>query len=247
MALTSAIKTAQSAEISAFVTDGDGRALYRFDKDTAKPPATNCSGACATAWPPVLVSAAASVVATGVDQALVGTVQRSDGATQLTIAGWPAYRYSKDAAAGEVKGQGAGGTWWAFTPEGKKAAASAAGKVAPVTLAVMKVGKLGAIVTDRSGMTLYRFDKDTAKPSASNCTGECAVKWPPLLVPAGAEVVAEGIAVGTVERADGTRQVTVGGWPVYLFSGDKVPCDTAGQGVGGTWFALNAGGAKVGG
>ncbi|WP_018684983.1 hypothetical protein [Actinokineospora enzanensis] len=223
----------------------DGKTLYRFDKDTAKPPTSNCAGDCATAWPPVLVSDVSAVsAAAGIDKSLLGTLARPEG-NQLTIAGWPAYHYSKDTTAGDVKGQGAGGTWFAFTPEGKKASAQVPG--APVTVTVMKVGKLGPIVTDRGGMTLYRFDKDTASPSKSNCAGDCAKKWPPLLVPAGAAV--EGLdpaVLGTVDRGDGTRQVTVGGWPVYHFSEDKVPCDTKGQGVGGTWFTLTATGKKAG-
>ncbi|PPK66299.1 hypothetical protein V5P93_002672 [Actinokineospora auranticolor] len=241
-ALTDAIRAMPSPEFGKLVVDGDGRTIYRFDKDTAKPPTTNCTGDCAAAWPPVLVDDPAAVQATGVDATLLGTVERPEGGKQLTIAGWPAYRYAKDTAPGDVKGQGAGGNWFAFTPEGKKAAAAKSGTVG---VAVMKVGKLGQIVTDREGMTLYRFDKDSAKPPTTNCKGDCAKKWPPVLVPDGAKV--EGLdSLGTVDRGDGTRQLTVGGWPVYRFAEDKVPCDTKGQGVGGTWFALNDTGAKVG-
>ncbi|MGQ0841274.1 hypothetical protein [Actinokineospora sp.] len=246
-AVTAAIRTAQADELGPIVTDGEGKTFYRFDKDTAKPPTTTCVGECATAWPPVLVDDPAGLDVAGFDRALLGTVERADGARQLTIAGWPAYRYAKDAAAGEVKGQGAGGKWFAFTAEGKKAGSPGGPAVA---LAVMKVGTLGPIVTDREGMTLYRFDRDTAKPPASNCAGDCAVKWPPVLVPAGTEVAVDGLdraAVGTVARPDGNRQVTIGGWPVYRFAGDKVPCDTFGQGAGGTWFAVTATGGKAGG
>ncbi|MFD0447742.1 hypothetical protein ACFQ10_43930 [Streptomyces indonesiensis] len=44
--------------------------------------------------------------------------------------------------------------------------------------------------------------------------------------------------MGSVTRADGTKQLTLAGWPVYRFAGDNKPGDTKGQGVGGTWNAL---------
>jgi hypothetical protein len=57
----------------------------------------------------------------GVDKSLVGKVQRSDGTWQLTINGWPTYKYTGDTKVGDTKGQGVGGVWFALTPEGKKA------------------------------------------------------------------------------------------------------------------------------
>ncbi|MFE2868981.1 MULTISPECIES: hypothetical protein [unclassified Embleya] len=116
--------------------------------------------------------------------------------------------------------------------------------------AVLKAGtdaKLGAIVTDGSGFTLYRFDKDTAKPAKSNCDGDCAVKWPAVTDTGG--VTLNGIdqsAVGSVTRTDGSTQVTIGGWPVYRFAADAKPGDTKGQGVNGTWFAVTPDGSKAG-
>jgi predicted lipoprotein with Yx(FWY)xxD motif len=239
------LAVATAGDLGQIVTNQDGKTLYRFDTDTAKPPKSNCDGDCAVAWPPALAPEGGEIAVEGVDKALVGTVARADGTQQVTIAGWPAYEYVEDAAPGDIKGQGVGGKWFAFTPAGKKASAQSA---ATVPLAVMKVGTLGQIVTNKDGMTLYRFDKDT-KGQKSNCEGDCAVKWPPLLVPEGAQVQAQGIdpaALGTVVRADGSKQVTVGGWPLYLFSGDKVACDVSGQGVGGTWFASTATGGKAG-
>lgn len=226
------------------VTDGSGMTLYRFDKDTAKPPTSNCDGDCASAWPPV-VTQGEEVRVEGVDQTLVGTVERADGSNQVTIAGWPLYRFVKDTKPGDINGQGAGGNWFAATPQGKKATGEPA---TVVTLAVMKVGQLGNIVTDREGMTLYRFDKDTARPSKSNCNDDCATAWPPVITESDS-VQVEGIdpaLVGTVVRTDGRKQVTIGGWPVYRFAQDTVPCDTKGQGVGGVWFVVTPEGKKAG-
>ncbi|GGS63361.1 hypothetical protein GCM10010156_22890 [Planobispora rosea] len=99
----------------------------------------------------------------------------------------------------------------------------------------LEVSDIGVVI-DAQGRTLYRFDKD--KPSAPSCEGECAATWPPV-VTAG-DVTVEGIdrsLVGTAERRDGTLQVTLGGWPLYRFSGDEIPGDLEGHGAGGTWFA----------
>ncbi|APA95864.1 hypothetical protein [Nocardia seriolae] len=107
---------------------------------------------------------------------------------------------------------------------------------------------LGARVVDRDGRSLYRFDKDTANPSKSNCNNDCAVTWPPLLVSRGQALYVDGVdpaLTGFIERADGSCQITIGGWPVYYFSKDKKPGDVNGQGVAGTWFAVNSTGGKA--
>ncbi len=236
-----------ASELGEIITDGEGMTLYRFDTDSAKPSISTCGGDCAVAWPPLYAEDAGAVAVDGVDQSLLGVVAREDGRTQLTVAGWPAYYYSKDTEPGDVKGQGAGGKWFAFSTTGKKAAGPVGGS--DVRLAVMDIAGLGRVMTDREGMTLYRFDKDKSKPSEATCAGDCAAKWPPVLVPDGAEVEVDGLDkadVGVVERADGTRQATVGGWPLYRFAGDEVPCDTNGHGVGGTWFAAAPDGKKAG-
>ncbi|MBH0776876.1 hypothetical protein [Nocardia bovistercoris] len=107
---------------------------------------------------------------------------------------------------------------------------------------------VGQYVSDGAGRSLYRFDKDTAQPSVSNCAGQCAVTWPPLTVNRDQVVYAAGVdpqSVGFIERADGSCQITIGGWPVYYFSKDQKPGDLLGQGVGGTWFAVAPNGAKA--
>ncbi len=49
-------------------------------------------------------------------------MQRPDGTSQLDHRGWAVYRFAGDAAPGATEGQGVGGTWYAVTPEGRKAA-----------------------------------------------------------------------------------------------------------------------------
>ena len=104
--------------IGEVVMDQKGWILYRFDKDKPEPPTSNCSGACAETWPPVLIQGMPDLM--GLDPALVGAMRRADGTWQATLHGWPLYYYSKDLMPGQWKGQGVGGTWFVVTPEGKK-------------------------------------------------------------------------------------------------------------------------------
>lgn len=241
-----------SKKLGKVVTDSEGLTLYRFDKDTAQPPKSNCEGACATTWP--VVSAKGAVAPPGVDESLMGEITRSDGSKQLTIDGWPMYRYAKDKKAGDAKGQGVGGTWYAAAPDGKKAAAAEeeappaeTEPVDPAGLSTRNDPKLGEIVVDKNGMTVYRFTKDSAWPMKSACTGACLEKWP--VVPPVEKNDTKGIlkkGFVVFDRPDGQQQQTIDCWPMYTFAGDKKPGDTNGQGVGGTWYAAGPDGKPVG-
>ncbi|MFD9248083.1 SCO0930 family lipoprotein [Streptomyces sp. NPDC059556] len=227
------------AKLGPLVADAAGFTLYRFDKDTADPSSSACAGDCAKAWPPVPASATEPG---GVDAARTGSVKRADGTEQLTIAGWPVYRFAKDTAPGQTNGQGVGGTWFAVTPDGGKAGAKGAAEPLP-SLSLTDDAKLGAIIRDGKGRTLYRFTKDTAWPMKSACEGACLEKWRPAKLVDLDDV--EGIDPKKLipyTRSDGTKQLTIDCWPLYWFTGDKTPGDTNGQGVGGTWFAVTANG-----
>jgi predicted lipoprotein with Yx(FWY)xxD motif len=114
----------------------------------------------------------------------------------------------------------------------------AAAAPAPIELTA-SLAPIGEVVTS-SGATLYRFDKDTAKPAKSNCAGQCATNWPPVLAVDGAPKLTgiEPALVGITVRADGTRQLTLAGWPLYRYTGDTTPGQTSGEGVGGSWHAV---------
>ncbi|MGC5004384.1 SCO0930 family lipoprotein [Streptomyces sp. NBC_00353] len=239
-----------SKKLGKVLTDSEGFTLYRFDKDTASPPKSNCEGDCAKIWP--VVPAGNVTAAAGTDDALIGKVTRADGTQQLTIAGWPMYRYAKDAKPGDANGQGVGGTWFASAPDGKKAAVNADGPVGGeqadlAGLSVRKDPKLGNIVVDKRGMTVYRFKKDSAWPMKSACTGACLSKWPvvaPLAKNDVSGVTTKGFV--TFNRPDGLKQQSINCWPIYTFSGDTKPGDTNGQGVGGTWYAVSPDAKLVG-
>ncbi len=113
------LSTATVGNFGKVVVDGAGRTLYVYDVDTANPSKSNCNGACATAWPPLLAGTGTPQVS-GVSASLVGTVTRSDGTKQITLAGWPLYYYANDAKAGDATGQAVGGTWWVVGADGQK-------------------------------------------------------------------------------------------------------------------------------
>jgi predicted lipoprotein with Yx(FWY)xxD motif len=117
--LDTALRTTDNSSLGTIVVDGSGRTLYRFDKDSASPPTSNCTGACADLWPPVLVGT--QITLSGIDRSLLGTIKRSDGTVQLTLNGWPLYRYAGDSAPGQINGEGVGGVWFAVRPTGAKA------------------------------------------------------------------------------------------------------------------------------
>ncbi|MFG1661422.1 hypothetical protein ACGFIY_33570 [Micromonospora chersina] len=94
---------------------------------------------------------------------------------------------------------------------------------------------------------VYRFEADENRPPKVNCTGDCLIVWPPLLTD-GTPVQIDGVdpkLVGTVTRADGLTQVTLNGWPLYLFKNDHTPNDTNGENVGGNWSVIRPDGTPV--
>ena len=125
------------------------------------------------------------------------------------------------------------------------ATVGAAGASGP-SVAWSDVADMGRILVAANGMTLYMFDKDA--PGVSNCYGECAGRWPPLLVAAGEQPsAAEGISavMGVTERTDGTYQVTANGWPLYFWWKDVNPGDATGQAVGDVWWVMSPDGTPM--
>jgi len=107
---------------------------------------------------------------------------------------------------------------------------------------------LGRVIVDARGRTLYLFEKDRRGHSA--CSGACAVYWPPLLTHG--KPMASGGAkqslIGTIRRANGSRQVTYAGHPIYRFIEDMKRGQTRGEGsvlFGAGWDALTPAGKKI--
>jgi len=108
--------------------------------------------------------------------------------------------------------------------------------------------KLGSVLVDAKGRTLYLFEADKGPMSA--CSGACASVWPPLTT-SGKPSAGEGVTaskLGTTKRSDGATEVTYNGHPLYTYAGDSAPGQTSGQGLddyGAEWYVLSAGGSKI--
>jgi predicted lipoprotein with Yx(FWY)xxD motif len=108
--------------------------------------------------------------------------------------------------------------------------------------------KLGMILVNSKGHTLYMFQKDRNGKSA--CNGNCARFWPPLLShgkPSAGPGVKAAL-LGTTKRSTGSLQVTYNRHPLYTFALDKQAGQTHGQGnvaFGGKWYTVSARGTAV--
>lgn len=104
---------------------------------------------------------------------------------------------------------------------------------------------LGTVLVDGEGFTLYIFTQDG--PNESTCGPGCIELWPAAAVD-GDISVGDGLDAGqfgSIERDDGTTQLTVGEQPLYRYTPDGAPGDTTGHGVGGVWFAVDATGEPL--
>jgi predicted lipoprotein with Yx(FWY)xxD motif len=112
--------------------------------------------------------------------------------------------------------------------------------VSGTTLALKTLtGKPGIWLTNSAGRALYTYSAD--KGTTSECYGECATLWPPLLTTGPVTVSGKFTMpkdLGVTTRTNGTKQVTYGGHPLYYYSGDKASGQTKGEGVEGTWFLI---------
>ncbi len=108
-----------------------------------------------------------------------------------------------------------------------------------------KTSSLGTFLVDANGRTLYLWDADHG--SKSTCSGACAQAWPPLTTtttPKASGAVKASL-LGTIKRADGSREVTYAGHPLYYFAGDTQAGQTTGQGsngFGAPWWVVTPAG-----
>jgi predicted lipoprotein with Yx(FWY)xxD motif len=105
--------------IGTVVVGPGGRTLYRFKNDKSAPPTSNCYGGCAIGFPPVIEIG--PVVLSGIDPKLLGRTTRADGKIQLTLGGWPLYRFNGENGPAQLKGEGVRNLWHAIGPTGAPA------------------------------------------------------------------------------------------------------------------------------
>jgi predicted lipoprotein with Yx(FWY)xxD motif len=158
----------------------------------------------------------------------------------LAIAGCGSSNDSSGSSSGGAYGSGEESTKAASTT------ASSGGTAAVVTAA--SAPKLGRIIVDSKGLTLYDFHKD--KGTTSACYGGCAKVWPPLITEGDPQAGEGAMAskLGTTERKDGTLQVTYAGHPLYTYTADTKPGDAKGNdfsSFGAEWYALQPSGEEA--
>lgn len=96
-----------------------------------------------------------------------------------------------------------------------------------------------SMLTDKAGMTVYTFDKDSGGKSA--CYGDCAAAWPPVA----ADSMPAGSDVSAIVRDDGIKQAVYAGKPLYLFAGDRKPGDVNGDNVQNVWHVAKKDSGKA--
>jgi len=120
---------------------------------------------------------------------------------------------------------------------------------AAVRVSTRKIPKLGTVLVNAKGRTLYMFVPD--KQSKVTCVGTCAAIWPPLKL-AGGKAVASGAAKASLLGSDadpaGGRVVTYNHWPLYTYIGDRAAGQAKGQALklnGGYWYVLSPKGKVI--
>jgi predicted lipoprotein with Yx(FWY)xxD motif len=128
------------------------------------------------------------------------------------------------------------------------APAKAAGSPRPTPVVGTSTSSLGTFLVDAKGRALYLWKADHGPMSA--CSGACAQAWPPLTATATPKAggAAKASLLGTIKRADGTREVTYAGHPLYYYAGDSAPKQTNGQGsnsFGSPWWVVSPAGQAI--
>ena len=118
----------------------------------------------------------------------------------------------------------------------------------PASIVGTKTSSLGTFLVDSKGRALYLWDADHS--SKSTCSGACAQAWPPLTTTGTpkASGAAKASLLSTTTRADGSREVTYAGHPLYSFAGDTTPGQTTGQGsdgFGSPWWVVSPAGRAI--
>ena len=132
MAAGGTVKAAKSTKYGSLLVSSTGMTLYHMTSEKAG--SIKCTGGCAKFWPPLLFSGTGKPTAgSGVIALKLGTIKRPDGHLQVTYNRMALYRFALDKKPGDVKGQGVEGIWFAVTPAGKLAKASAPASAATTT------------------------------------------------------------------------------------------------------------------
>jgi predicted lipoprotein with Yx(FWY)xxD motif len=106
----------EDSDLGQIVVDADGKTLYVFLADEGSD--STCYDDCEAAWPPLTIEGDPAA-GEGIDASLLGTTEREDGSTQVTLDGHPLYHFGSDETADDINGQGVGDVWFVVSPEGE--------------------------------------------------------------------------------------------------------------------------------
>jgi len=141
-------------------------------------------------------------------------------------------------AAGGAYGTPAGGSTTGSVTGGRQAM-PASPSSGPATVLKTETTQVGQVLASSRGLTLYYYGEDKPGSGTSMCTGACATAWPPLAAPvkAPAGVHLPG-PLGVITRPNGVKQVTLNGYPLYFYAGDKASGQATGNGIEGSWHVI---------
>jgi len=237
MAQTADLRTENTSAGTVLATSR-GMTLYYYSKDKPGSGTSACAGGCASVWPPLTGTARAPAGVTLPGP--IGSITRRGGVQQVTVNGFPVYTYAADKSPGQVTGNGVGGKWHVIKLSGGSGSAGGLMKA--------EVTPVGKVLANPHGMTVYYYSKDRPGSGTSACTGTCARQWRPVLapvrIPAGMTLPGP---LGSITLPDGKRQVTINGYPIYRYAGDKAPGQASGNGIKGKWHVIKLTGSGSGG
>lgn len=224
-----------STRTSKYLVDTDGMALYTFDKDNLNK--SNCNTECQKDWP----------LFNGADTTNEN-INVLEGTDQLAYRKHPLYYFDDDKSPGDILGNNVKNVWHlVYAPDGST----------DTQTALSDTSIIQTYITDKNGMALYTFDKDST--NVSRCTGKqdtkplnsCEARWPVFYaselgtLPAGTKASDFGTIdrpSDTLKDANGnplaTKQTTYKGLPLYYWFKDAKAGDVKGDWVSGVWHLV---------
>jgi predicted lipoprotein with Yx(FWY)xxD motif len=143
---------------------------------------------------------------------------------------------NSSSSAGSAYGGGAATS--AATPTASSSSGAMASQSKTTMLTIRKT-KIGYVLANASGDTLYWYSKDVKGGDSSACTGQCLSVWPAVTgKPAAVSGIKLNGVLGTITRPGGIVQATYNGYPLYTYADDNAPGGIAGNGVGGVWHVI---------
>jgi predicted lipoprotein with Yx(FWY)xxD motif len=194
----------------------------------------------------LITIAAVAAIAASLALAACGDDDEEEAATAAPQAQASAEADAGDGDGAAEQGQGGGAQGQGGGPDQGGGEGQGGGEQPGITIATGD-SQFGEILFDGSDQVIYLFDKEST--SNSECYGDCAAAWPPVLTDGEpqADGGVEAKLLGTTERDDGSTQVTYGGHPLYYYVDDpvgEVLCHNVEE-FGGLWLVVEPGGDAV--